>query len=53
MLSGTIIKLRAIEPRDLDLMYVWENDTEIWKDPKGLYQKGAVCQSLLYLLKRK
>jgi diamine N-acetyltransferase len=30
MLSGTFVKLRAIEPRDIDLMYVWENDVEIW-----------------------
>ena len=25
------IKLRAPEPEDLDLLYVWENDPEIWK----------------------
>lgn len=25
------IKLRAPEPEDLDLLYKWENDTEIWQ----------------------
>lgn len=25
------IKLRALEPEDIDLLYVWENDPEIWK----------------------
>jgi diamine N-acetyltransferase len=31
MLKGTAVKLRAVEPRDLELMYAWENDTDIWK----------------------
>lgn len=31
MLKGITVKLRAIEPGDLDLMHSWENDTEIWK----------------------
>ena len=30
MLNGNLVRLRAIEPRDIDLMYQWENDTEIW-----------------------
>jgi diamine N-acetyltransferase len=30
MLSGTLVVLRAIEPKDIDLMYKWENDTEVW-----------------------
>jgi diamine N-acetyltransferase len=25
------IKLRALEPEDVDLLYIWENDPEIWK----------------------
>jgi diamine N-acetyltransferase len=25
------IKLRALEPEDLELLYLWENDTSIWK----------------------
>ncbi len=30
MLNGTIVGLRAIEIRDIDLMYHWENDVEVW-----------------------
>lgn len=30
MLKSDRIKLRAVEPEDLDLMYVIENDTELW-----------------------
>lgn len=29
-LEGRICRLRAVEPRDVDTMYAWENDTEIW-----------------------
>lgn len=29
-LENKILKLRAIEPEDLDLLYSWENDSEIW-----------------------
>ena len=31
MLVGENIRLRALEPEDLDLFYKWENDTSIWK----------------------
>lgn len=30
MLDGKHIKLRAIEPKDADLLYEWENDFELW-----------------------
>lgn len=30
-IEGTICRLRALEPEDLDLMYGWENDTEVWR----------------------
>lgn len=30
MLSNDTIRLRALEPDDLDLLYVWENDTSMW-----------------------
>lgn len=30
MLAGEKIRLRALEPSDLDLLYQWENDTENW-----------------------
>lgn len=31
LLLGERIKLRALEPQDVDLLYKWENDTSIWK----------------------
>lgn len=30
LLSGDKIQLRALEPDDLDTLFQWENDTEIW-----------------------
>lgn len=30
-IEGTICRLRALEPDDLDTMYRWENDTHIWR----------------------
>lgn len=31
MLENDEILLRALEPEDLDILYEWENDTELWK----------------------
>lgn len=31
LLETNLIKLRALEPADLELLYQWENDTSIWK----------------------
>ncbi len=30
LLTGKKIRLRALEPEDLEWLYEWENDTEIW-----------------------
>jgi len=30
LLENDLLKLRALEPTDLELLYRWENDTEIW-----------------------
>jgi len=30
-LSGPNIRLRAVEPADIDILYHWENDTSVWK----------------------
>jgi diamine N-acetyltransferase len=30
ILTGKRIKLRAIEPGDIDLLYIWENNSNIW-----------------------
>ena len=31
ILTGELVTLRAIEKSDLNLLYDWENDTDIWK----------------------
>lgn len=31
LLENDILKLRALEPYDLELLYDWENNTEIWE----------------------
>lgn len=30
-LENNLIRLRALEPEDLDILYKWENDTDIWQ----------------------
>lgn len=30
LLKGNHIQLRALEPTDIDLLYSWENNTEVW-----------------------
>ena len=30
-LENDIIKLRALELEDIDILYKWENDTNVWK----------------------
>lgn len=32
MLANDFIKLRALEPTDIDTIYRWENDTRLWAD---------------------
>ena len=31
LLENATISLRAPEPEDLDILYIWENNPEIWK----------------------
>ena len=31
MLSDNLVRLRALEAEDLDMLYLWENDTSLWK----------------------
>lgn len=31
VLASEQIRLRALEPEDLDLLYLWENDTQVWE----------------------
>ena len=30
-IEGVLCRLRALEPEDLDAMYGWENDTDVWR----------------------
>lgn len=30
-LQNEVVKLRAMEPADIDLLYEWENDTSVWR----------------------
>lgn len=45
-LENNIIKLRPIEPEDLDILYKWENDTRLWIHGQTLspYSKLALRQ---------
>lgn len=49
LLENKIIRLRAIEPEDLDLLYRWENDTEIWDKGATLspYSRFTIKQYLI------
>ena len=31
-IEGRICRLRALEPEDIEVMYGWENDTNVWRD---------------------
>jgi len=31
VLTGILVKLRALEPSDADVLYHWENDPEVWE----------------------
>jgi diamine N-acetyltransferase len=48
LLENNILKLRALEPFDLDLLYVWENNTAIWNVGNTLapYSKYVLHQYL-------
>lgn len=43
-LENKKIKLRALEPEDLDFLYKWENDTKFWKEGNNInpYSKYAL-----------
>ena len=30
LLKNNILQLRAPEPEDLEVLYSWENDTDVW-----------------------
>ena len=43
-IEGRTIRLRAVEPEDADLMYVWENDCDVWAQD-GVNR--ALCDNLI------
>lgn len=45
-LETDMIRLRALEPEDVDILYRWENDTSIWK------LSGTVAPFSRYILRR-
>ena len=45
-LETDIIKLRALEPEDIDILYRWENDPKVWK------VSGTVAPFSKYILRR-
>jgi len=46
LLENKYIKLRAVEPEDLDILYKWENDTRLWLHGNSLnpYSKQTLRQ---------
>ena len=48
MLKGENIQLRALEPSDLDTLYHWENDINIWKVSQTItpFSKHVLSQYL-------
>lgn len=42
------IKLRPLEPADIDILYTWENDTEIWEvsNTKAPFSRHILAQYL-------
>ena len=49
-LTGKHIKLRALEPSDVDLIYNWENNTAIWKVSNTIvpFSKETISQFITY-----
>ena len=45
-LETDIIKLRALEPEDVDVLYRWENDTNVWR------VSGTVAPFSKFILRR-
>ena len=50
ILTGDKIKLRALEPTDVDLLYRWENNTAIWKASNTIvpFSKESIEQFISY-----
>lgn len=49
LLENKTIQLRAIEPEDLEVLYKWENDTDVWKYGSAMspYSKYVLRQYII------
>ncbi|WP_313380207.1 GNAT family N-acetyltransferase [Proteiniphilum saccharofermentans] len=49
LLENNILRLRAPEPEDLDLLYAWENDTTIWQNGASIvpFSRYSIKQYLI------
>lgn len=49
LLENNILRLRAPEPEDLDLLYAWENDTVIWENGASIvpFSRYSIKQYLI------
>ncbi len=46
LLQSERVKLRALEPEDIDILYKWENDTDVWR------VSNTIAPFSKYMLKR-
>lgn len=46
LLADDVLKLRAVEPEDIEVLYSWENDTSIWSSGCSLapYSKKTIWE---------
>lgn len=49
LLENNVLRLRAPEPEDLDLLYAWENDTAIWQNGASIvpFSRYSIKQYLI------
>lgn len=49
MLENELIRLRAVEPEDLDRLYVWENNPQLWSvgNTRNPYSRFVLKQYIL------
>ena len=47
LLENERVCLRALEPEDLELLYRWENDSELWEVGNTLAHGRGACYGRL------
>ena len=49
MLENSLIRLRAVEPEDLERLYIWENNTQLWAvgNTRNPYSRFMLKQYIL------